>query len=83
MEKFEKIFKTVQNGLLYFAVLGTFIFIVALCIRSNANAMGHRDYKYEQYCDSIWENNPEYYTDVLVETDEYQEYIKVNGEWWQ
>lgn len=40
-----------------------------------------RDYDYEQYCDSIWENNPDYYLDVLVESDEYQNYIEQNGEW--
>lgn len=40
-----------------------------------------RDYDYEQYCDSIWENNPDYYLDVLIESDEYQNYIEQNGEW--
>ena len=40
-----------------------------------------RDYDYERYCDSIWENNPDYYLDVLVESDEYQNYIEQNGEW--
>lgn len=42
-----------------------------------------RDYKYEAYCDSIWETNPDYYLDVLVESDEYQNYIEINGEWWE
>lgn len=40
-----------------------------------------RDYDYEAYCDSIWDANPDYYLDCLVETDEYQEYIEVNGKW--
>ena len=40
-----------------------------------------RDYDYEQYCDSVWENNPDYYLDVIVESDEYQNYIEQNGEW--
>ena len=40
-----------------------------------------RDYDYERYCDSIWENNPDYYLDVLIEGDEYQNYIEQNGEW--
>lgn len=35
-----------------------------------------RDYKYEQYCDSIYNNNPDYYLDVLTETDKYQEYLQ-------
>ena len=39
------------------------------------------DYAYEAYCDSIWENNPDYYLDVIVESDEYQNYIEQNGEW--
>lgn len=37
---------------------------------------------YEQYCDSIWEADPDYYMDVLVETDEYQDYIAERGKWW-
>lgn len=41
-----------------------------------------RDYNYEHYCDSIYEVNPDYYLDVLVETDEYQDYIEKHGEWW-
>lgn len=42
-----------------------------------------RDYEYEHYCDSIWVNNPDYYLDVLVESDEYQNYIDIHGEWWK
>ena len=41
-----------------------------------------RDYKFEHYCDSIYEVNPDYYFDVLVETDEFQNYIDEHGEWW-
>ena len=41
-----------------------------------------RDYKFEHYCDSIYENNPDYYLDVLVETDKFQLYIEEHGEWW-
>ena len=41
-----------------------------------------RDYSYEHYCDSIWVNDPDYYTDVLMETDKYIEYITKHGEWW-
>lgn len=41
-----------------------------------------RDYKYEHYCDSIYINNPNYYLDVLVETDKFQNYIDNHGEWW-
>ena len=41
-----------------------------------------RDYAYEHYCDSIYETNPDYYLDVLVETDEFQSYINEHGEWW-
>lgn len=42
----------------------------------------NRDYAYEAYCDSIWEANPNYYLDVLVESDEYCTYIEEHGEWW-
>lgn len=41
-----------------------------------------RDYKYEHYCDSIYINNPDYYLNVLVETDKFQNYIDNHGEWW-
>lgn len=41
-----------------------------------------RNYNYEHYCDSIYEVNPDYYLDVLVETDEFQSYINEHGEWW-
>ena len=41
-----------------------------------------RDYKFEHYCDSIYEVNPDYYLDVLVETDEFQSYIEKHGQWW-
>lgn len=41
-----------------------------------------RDYKYEHYCDSIYKVNPDYYLDVLVETDKFQNYLEEHGEWW-
>jgi hypothetical protein len=41
-----------------------------------------KDYAYEAYCDSIWAVDKDYYLDVLAETDEYQDYISSNGEWW-
>lgn len=42
-----------------------------------------RDVAYENYCDSVWQANPDYYQDVIVESDEYQTYIEVNGKWWE
>ena len=42
-----------------------------------------RDYKFEHYCDSIYEVNPDYYLDVLIETDEFQDYIDKHGKWWK
>lgn len=41
-----------------------------------------RNYDYEHYCDSIYEVNPDYYLDVLIETDKFQSYINEHGEWW-
>lgn len=40
-----------------------------------------RDYAYEAYCDSIWDNDPDYYLDVLAESDEYCNYIEEHGKW--
>lgn len=42
----------------------------------------NRDYDYENYCDSIWDADPDYYMDVLEETDEYCAYIEEHGQWW-
>ena len=42
-----------------------------------------RDYKFEHYCDSIYEVNPDYYLDVLIETDKFQDYIDKHGKWWK
>lgn len=42
-----------------------------------------RNYAYEAYCDSIYEADPDYYLDVLCETDEYCAYIEQNGQWRQ
>ena len=41
-----------------------------------------RDFAYEAYCDSIWEADPDYYFDVLEESDEYCAYIEEHGQWW-
>lgn len=41
-----------------------------------------RDYAYEAYCDSIYEADPDYYLDVLAESDEYCNYLEEHGEWW-
>lgn len=48
----------------------------------NSNLDTTRDINYEHYCDSIWITNPDYYLDVLVETDKFQSYIEKHGEWW-
>lgn len=40
-----------------------------------------RDLAYESYCDSIWKADPEYYMDVLMESDEYCSYVEENGKW--
>lgn len=55
------------------------VLIVLMYIQSNTIcAQTHQQDKYDEYkeyCDSIYEHNPDYYLDVLVESDEYQEYI--------
>lgn len=42
-----------------------------------------RDLAYEAYCDSIYDADPDYYLDVLCETDEYCTYIEEHGVWWE
>lgn len=41
-----------------------------------------RDLAYEAHCDSIYEADPDYYMDVLSESDEYCAYLEKHGEWW-
>ena len=56
---------------------------MANCIKDyNRSNDTTRDINYEHYCDSIWITNPDYYLDVLVETDEFQNYIEEHGQWW-
>lgn len=56
---------------------------MANCINNyNRSNDTTRDINYEHYCDSIWITNPDYYLDVLVETDEFQSYIEKHGQWW-
>lgn len=59
------------------------IILGLLLIPRPIKAEEQRDLQYEAYCDSIWENNPEYYQDTLVETDKYQNYIDEHGIWWE
>lgn len=68
--------KTLFYSVCLFVTLGTIS-----CIKVRKEAP-QRNYEYEAYCDSLWENDPDYYMDVLSETDEYQEYINTHGEWW-
>lgn len=64
------------------------LFIVALAILGIVFAgcqptkVVERDYAYEAYCDSVYRVNPDYYLDVLCETDEYCIYLEKHGEWW-
>lgn len=64
----------VYSAIKYIANINNKTFIV-----KNNNT---RDYDYEHYCDSIYAVNPDYYLDVLVESDKYQSYIDEHGEWW-
>lgn len=63
------------------------IAVSALAIGCNSAKVSEseskRDLTFEKYCDSIWENNPDYYVDVLMEDEEYIDYIETHGEWWQ
>lgn len=59
------------------------IAVAAIAMRScSTKESTTRDYAYEAYCDSIYEADPDYYLDVLCETDEYCTYIEEHGKWW-
>lgn len=72
--------------LLFVGVLVNLLFIhCSTCINSKNYITKNdstRDYKFEHYCDSIYEVNPDYYLDVLIETDKFQDYIDKHGKWW-
>lgn len=63
-----------------FFIIGPIVAIAS--IMCEPTTVAERDYAYEAYCDSIYENNPDYYLDVLQESDEYISYIEKHGEWW-
>ena len=65
---------------LIFTALAILGMAIAGC---QSTKVAERDYAYEAYCDSIWEANPNYYLDVLVEGDEYCTYIEEHGLWWK
>lgn len=57
------------------------IVLFGICV-NKCSKTNTRDIQYENYCDSIWYCDRDYYLDVLAETDEYNDYIKEYGEWW-
>ena len=66
----------------YLLILALAILGIAFAGCQPTKVADSRDYNYEHYCDSIWEADPDYYLDVLCETEEYIEYIENNGQWW-
>ena len=57
--------------------------VVGVILASHKGQTDTRDYAYEAYCDSIYDADPDYYLDVLEESDEYTSYIETYGEWWK
>ena len=67
-----------MRTILYLAIV-----VVAMAVAGcHSTKESTRDLAYEQYCDSIWESDPDYYLDVIMESDQYCEYIEINGKWW-
>ena len=52
----------------------TIVAVVTMGCKPTKVANTTRDYAYEAYCDSIYEADPDYYLDVLCETDEFANY---------
>ena len=67
----------------YLLILALAILGIAFAGCQPTKVADSRDFDYEHYCDSIWKADPDYYLDVLVETDEFQNYIDKHGEWYQ
>lgn len=79
-----------KQDCLIFALIAVLMFIGAFI----GVSMGHkdserllselddtRDYDYEYYCDSMKVHNPEYYFNVLIETEKYNDYVNEHGYW--
>lgn len=60
----------------------TIVAVVTMGCQPTKVADDTRNYAYEAYCDSIYNADPDYYLDVLCESDEYCSYIEEHGEWW-
>lgn len=76
-------------AMLMFTIIISTVVVFACNCTTKSNSVKYanandttRNLQYEQYCDSIYDANPDYYLDVLVETDEYQEYLEKHGQWW-
>lgn len=74
--------KSAKLALTILAMYGLLIGVCAFASVCKSYNKSNRDLKYEHYCDSIYENNYDEYIDILVETDEFQEYVEKHGEWW-
>lgn len=71
---------------LIFAILGVCVAGVAGVILADNEVRPVKtaeDYAYEAYCDSMYENDTDYYLDVIEESEKYQDYIEKHGEWWK
>lgn len=69
-----------DRNILLIIIAVAFAIVLGSCSSQKSTT---RDYKYEAYCDSIWNANPDYYMDVIMESDQYVEYVSINGEWWR
>lgn len=63
-------------------ILIVFAIVAMASAGSHSTKESERNLEYEAYCDSIWEANPDYYLDVIMEQDEYCNYIEEHGKWW-
>lgn len=81
-EKQKRILTYIVQQILYGIAIILAILIIFI-IGSKQKNNSARDYEYEHYCDSIYEANSDYYLDVLVESEEFQNYLDNHGIWWE
>lgn len=67
----------------YAVVVGAAISIPVVSACNSRPAKTAEDYAYEAYCDSVYENDTDYFLDVISESDKYQEYIEKHGNYWE
>lgn len=69
---------TIKRVLVIVLILAVIVLIGLCFVKNHTHSKKDltRNYEYENYCDSIWYVDRDYYLDVLIESYDYQKYIE-------